>query len=68
MRALVAGARGRRVYETGDVDAGVWSASVALGLVDDCPTCAALLARVEREAEAEIARVGALRVPVKGKL
>ena len=51
--ALVEGARGRRVYETGDLDAGVWSASVALGLVDDCPTCAELLARVEREAEAE---------------
>ena len=46
VRALVAGARGRRVYETGDLDAGIWSASVALGLVDDCPTCAALLARV----------------------
>ena len=25
LRELVAGARGRKVYETGDIDAGIWS-------------------------------------------
>ena len=28
---LVSGARGRKVYETGDLDAGVWSAGLSLG-------------------------------------
>lgn len=51
LRELVSGARGRTVYETGDVDAGVWSAGVCVGLIEDVPTCQALLDRIEQEAE-----------------
>src|SRR4029079_8633540 len=40
---LVAGTRGRKVYEEGDPDLGVWSASLAQGLIHDVPTCAELV-------------------------
>ena len=62
LRDLVSGQRGRRVYETGDVDAGIWSAGVTLGLISDCPTCEELLRRIEREAEEVIAQMASCRV------
>jgi nitronate monooxygenase len=51
VRELVAGARGRQVFETGDVEFGVWSAGMAQGLVHDVPTVADLVARIVAEAE-----------------
>ncbi|KAK4687991.1 NADH:quinone reductase (non-electrogenic), partial [Tremellales sp. Uapishka_1] len=51
LRELVAGARGRKVYETGDADAGIWSAGISVGLIDDIPTCEELVQRMGREAE-----------------
>ncbi|KAH9917649.1 putative 2-Nitropropane dioxygenase [Epithele typhae] len=61
------GQRGRRVYDTGDADAGIWSAGVVVGLIKDCPPCAELLQRIERDAEAAIEQMVALRAP-KAKL
>ena len=43
---LVAGARGRKVYEDGDPDAGVWTAGLVQGLIHDVPTCAELIERI----------------------
>jgi NAD(P)H-dependent flavin oxidoreductase YrpB (nitropropane dioxygenase family) len=51
IRELVAGARGRGVFETGDVDAGIWSSSIAQALIHDIPTCAELITRMMTEAE-----------------
>jgi nitronate monooxygenase len=51
IRHLVAGARGRTVYETGDLDAGVWSAGLVQGLIHDIPTVAELVERMVAEAE-----------------
>ena len=34
IRDLVSGARGRLVYENGDSDYGIWSASIAMGLIN----------------------------------
>jgi NAD(P)H-dependent flavin oxidoreductase YrpB (nitropropane dioxygenase family) len=51
VRELVAGARGRKVYETGDLDYGVWSCGMVKGLIHDIPTCAELIGRIVREAE-----------------
>ncbi|MEZ7821565.1 MAG: nitronate monooxygenase [Candidatus Nanopelagicales bacterium] len=48
---LVAGSRGRKVYETGDTEAGIWWAGLAQGLIDDVPTCSALIQRIVSEAE-----------------
>jgi NAD(P)H-dependent flavin oxidoreductase YrpB (nitropropane dioxygenase family) len=49
VKDLVSGARGRRVYEIGDPDYGIWSAGITLGLIDDIPTCKELIDRLERE-------------------
>ncbi|WP_405178843.1 nitronate monooxygenase [Nocardia sp. NBC_01377] len=51
VRELVAGARGRRVFEEGDLDAGIWSAGLAQGLIHDIPSCAELIERMVSEAE-----------------
>ena len=49
VRHLVAGARGRVAVRTGDVDAGIVSAGMVVGLIHDIPTCAELLERMVRE-------------------
>ncbi|MFE3257582.1 NAD(P)H-dependent flavin oxidoreductase [Nocardia sp. NPDC059229] len=54
VKDLVAGARGRRVFEDGDLDAGIWSAGQVQGLIDDIPTCGELVSRMVIEAEALI--------------
>ncbi|QTI69015.1 NAD(P)H-dependent flavin oxidoreductase [Gordonia polyisoprenivorans] len=46
VQELVAGSRGRTVFETGDLDAGIWHVSTAQGLIDDIPTCADLIDRI----------------------
>ena len=43
IRQLVAGARGKMVYETGDPDDGIWSAGQVQGLIHDIPTCEELV-------------------------
>jgi NAD(P)H-dependent flavin oxidoreductase YrpB (nitropropane dioxygenase family) len=50
IRPLVAGVRGRTVYEQGDPELGVWSVGQAQGLVHDIPTVADLVDRVITEA------------------
>jgi nitronate monooxygenase len=50
IRELVAGARGRTVYESGDVEAGIWSAGLVQGLIRDIPTVSELVQRIVREA------------------
>jgi len=50
VRELVAGARGRKVFETGDLDLGIWTAGTVQGLVHDIPTVAELVARIVTEA------------------
>ena len=51
---FVAGAKGRVVYETGDLEHGIWSAGTSMGLIGDIPTCRELVERIMREAEALI--------------
>lgn len=61
VRELVAGARGRVVFDEGDLDAGIWSAGQVQGLIDDIPTCAELISRIVKEAETLInSRLGAM--------
>ncbi|ORY73442.1 2-nitropropane dioxygenase [Leucosporidium creatinivorum] len=64
---LVSGARGKTVYEEGDVDAGVWSASPVMGLIDKVVSCEELLKTMEKEAE-EILLAGAKTVVRESKL
>jgi NADH:quinone reductase (non-electrogenic) len=51
VRELVAGTRGKVVYETGDPDHGIWSAGMIQGLIHDVPSCRELIHRIVREAE-----------------
>lgn len=51
VRELVAGARGREVFEAGDLDLGVWSAGLVQGLIRDVPPVSELIQRVVSEAE-----------------
>jgi len=51
---FVAGAKGRVVYETGDLEHGIWSAGTSMGLIQDIPTCKELVERIVSEAEAII--------------
>jgi NADH:quinone reductase (non-electrogenic) len=61
VKDLVAGSRGRVVYEAGDPDYGIWSAGMVQGLIHDIPTCAELVGRMMREAEEIIAaRLGGI--------
>lgn len=63
VRDLVAGARGRKVFEDGDLNAGIWSAGQVQGLIDDIPTCAELVSRMVTEAEEIIkGRLGGMLV------
>lgn len=48
---LVAGKRGVKVYETGDLDAGIWWVGTAMGLIDDIPTAGELVSRIVTKAE-----------------
>jgi NADH:quinone reductase (non-electrogenic) len=49
VRPLVAGARGRLALKEGNVDGGVISAGMVIGLIDDVPTCAELIERIVTE-------------------
>jgi NADH:quinone reductase (non-electrogenic) len=51
VRELVAGARGKVVYATGDADHGIWSAGQVQGLIRDIPSCSELVSRIIRDAE-----------------
>ena len=52
--SLVKGAEGRRLLETGDMDAGLFWAGQVQGLIHDVPTVAELIAAIMAEAEAVI--------------
>lgn len=57
---LMSGARGRGVYETGDIDAGVWSVGLAAGLIKSIPTCQELSRTIEREAAEALSKANSL--------
>jgi len=54
IKNLVAGVKGRELFNDGDLDKGIWSAGMVVGLIDDIPTCDALITRIVNEAEAII--------------
>ncbi|KAJ1029286.1 hypothetical protein NDA13_002539 [Ustilago tritici] len=60
VRELVSGARGKTVYENGDLDAGIWSAGITIGLIHDIPSCKDLCANIERDAEKHINRLSSI--------
>ena len=51
VKDLVAGKRGRVVFEEGDLEHGIWSAGISVARVKDVPTCKEMVARLVSEAE-----------------
>lgn len=51
IRPLVQGAKGKELFEDGDLDRGIWSAGMVVGLIDDIPSCQDLIERIVNEAE-----------------
>jgi len=56
VRPLVLGARGREALKSGEVNGGIVSAGMVVGLIDDVPTCAELIERIVRECREHLAR------------
>ncbi len=54
IRPLVQGAKGKELFEEGDLDRGIWSAGMVVGLIDDIPSCEELISRIVAEAESII--------------
>lgn len=54
VKDLVAGVRGRTVFTSGDLEAGIWTVGQAQGLIHDVPAVAELVGRMMSEAEALI--------------
>jgi NAD(P)H-dependent flavin oxidoreductase YrpB (nitropropane dioxygenase family) len=54
IKDLVVGVRGAAVLDQGEMDAGIWSAGQSQALIHDIPTCAELVSRIMRDAEAII--------------
>ncbi|MGM0601575.1 MAG: nitronate monooxygenase, partial [Candidatus Rifleibacteriota bacterium] len=48
---LVSGQRGKKVFETGDLDYGVWTAGMVAGLIHDIPRVKELIERIVADAE-----------------
>ena len=55
IRPLVAGARGRKVFEEGDPDLGIWTSGLSQGLIHDIPTVGECVELIVRDAEDIIA-------------
>lgn len=51
IQSLVQGVKGRELFDGGDLDKGIWSAGMVVGLIDDNPSCEELICRIVTEAE-----------------
>lgn len=60
IQPLVSGQRGKKVYEDGDIDAGIWTCGISVGLIHDIPTCEELVQKIGNDAEAHINRMSGL--------
>lgn len=48
---LVAGAKGREVMDKGDLEYGIWTAGMVIGLIKDIPDCKTLVERIVADAQ-----------------
>tara|TARA_B110000967_G_C18683934_1_gene459540 strand:- start:579 stop:857 length:279 start_codon:yes stop_codon:yes gene_type:complete len=51
VKDLVAGQRGRVVFEEGQMEHGIWSAGISVARVKDIPTCDEMVSRLVSGAE-----------------
>ena len=58
LQPLVAGTRGReRCIEAGDIDDGIWTAGLVMGLINDIPTCEELIQTIVKECRETLTRL-----------
>lgn len=58
---LVAGVKGREVMDKGDLEYGIWTAGMVMGLIRDIPDCKTLVERIVADAQEIItARLGGM--------
>jgi len=58
---LVAGVKGREVMDKGEMEYGIWTAGMVMGLIKDIPDCHTLVTRIVSEAQEIIsARLGGM--------
>ncbi|EGG07371.1 uncharacterized protein MELLADRAFT_85800 [Melampsora larici-populina 98AG31] len=62
---LVSGLRGKKVYETGDLHAGIWTCGISVGLLTKIQTCESFMNEVEKDAEEIIYRMNQMLVKSK---
>jgi NAD(P)H-dependent flavin oxidoreductase YrpB (nitropropane dioxygenase family) len=60
VRPLVAGTRGKIALKDGNVDGGVISAGMVIGLIDDVPSCAELIERIVSECREQLRSASAM--------
>jgi NADH:quinone reductase (non-electrogenic) len=60
VRPLVAGARGKLALKEGNIDGGVISAGMVIGLIEDVPSCAELVERIVAECREHLRAAAAL--------
>jgi len=58
VRHLVAGARGKVAIKTGELESGIVTAGMVIGLIKDVPSCAELIERIVRECREALAAAG----------
>jgi nitronate monooxygenase len=56
LKHLVSGGKGRVVLEKGEMDHGIWSAGMVMGLIEDIPSVKELIERIVADAETVIRR------------
>jgi nitronate monooxygenase len=56
---LVVGTRGKAAWESGDLNGGILTAGMAIGLIDDVPTCEELIERIVRDCSQRLQRTAA---------
>lgn len=54
LKDLVAGPRGARAMDEGEIDSGIWSAGQVQGLIDDIPSCNDLVSQIVAECQKTI--------------
>lgn len=55
LQPLVAGVKGREVLDKGDLEYGIWTAGMVVGLIKDIPTCEDLIKTIVADAQEIIA-------------
>jgi nitronate monooxygenase len=51
IRDMVAGVKGRVVFDKGDMEYGIWTAGLVIGLINDIPSCKELIDRMVKECD-----------------